>query len=93
MGRAELSLVPGITVLNDVACNQVAFYCGKGKNRDALTHAVFETIHEEGRAYSSHGQRRGGQIIRVSVIGHQTTDTDVEELVASLKSAWTKVAF
>jgi glutamate/tyrosine decarboxylase-like PLP-dependent enzyme len=89
---AELSNIPGLTVLNDVACNQVAFHCGAGAARDVLTPAVLDAIHQEGLVYPSHGDWRGGPIIRVSVIGHQTSKADVEVLVASIKRAWAKVA-
>lgn len=84
---AQLRDMPEITVLNDVTCNQIAFCCGDGDARDELTQKVLKAIHDEGRVYPTHGQWRGGEIIRVSVIGHKTTKSDVEELVASTRNA------
>lgn len=84
---AQLRDMPEVTVLNDITCNQVAFHCGAGNRRDELTIRVLEAIHQEGRVYPSHGQWRGGEIIRVSIIGHNTTKSDIEELVASIRKA------
>jgi glutamate/tyrosine decarboxylase-like PLP-dependent enzyme len=87
----QLRQIPEVTVLNDITCNQVAFYCGEGDARDETTQKVLKAIHDEGRVYPTHGQWRDGEIIRVSIIGHQTSRLDVEELVTSIQNAIRKV--
>lgn len=86
-----LTGIDGITVLNDVASNQVAFYCGTPDTRDTVTPLVLQHIHDAGRVYPSHGAWRGGAIIRVSVIAHSTTDADIDELCKAITTAWTQV--
>lgn len=83
----QLRQMPKVTVLNDITCNQIAFYCGDGDVRDELTQKVLKVIHDEGRVYPTHGQWRGGEIIRVSIIGHKTTKSDVRELVTAVQNA------
>jgi glutamate/tyrosine decarboxylase-like PLP-dependent enzyme len=82
---------PGLTVLNEITANQVAFFCGTDADRDDQTAAVLHTIHQRGRVYPSHGHWRGGEIIRVSISGHRTTDADVALLVDEIRSAWRAV--
>lgn len=84
---AELENIQHVTVLNDVTCNQVAFYCGEGDARDETTKKVLKYIHDETRVYPSHGEWRGGQIIRVSIIGHKTGKAEIDELLSSIKQA------
>ncbi len=80
--------IPGITVLNEVMCNQVAFYCGDDETRSDATLATLAAIHAAGRVHPSHGEWRGGEIIRVSVTSYATTDADIAELIAAITTAW-----
>jgi glutamate/tyrosine decarboxylase-like PLP-dependent enzyme len=88
---AQLSQVPGITVLNEVVANQVAFHCGDEASRDAATAAVLARVQAGGRVYPTHGEWRGGRIIRVSVIGHRTDEDRARAAVEAIREAWAEV--
>lgn len=88
---SQLEAEPGLTVLNEITANQVAFHAGSGGDRDAQTAAVLHAVQARGRVYPSHGNWRGGEIIRVSISGHRTTDADVALLVDEIRSAWRAV--
>lgn len=83
----QLAQIPEVTVLNDITCNQIAFHCGNGDTRDEFTQKVLKVIHSQGRVYPTHGHWRDGEIIRVSIIGHKTSKSDVEELVTAVQNA------
>ncbi|EYD72948.1 Aromatic-L-amino-acid decarboxylase [Rubellimicrobium mesophilum DSM 19309] len=87
----QLSQIPGITVLNEVVANQVAFHVGEGDRRDAATAAVLARVQAGGRVYPTHGQWRGGAIIRVSVIGHRTDEDRARAAVEAIREAWAHV--
>jgi glutamate/tyrosine decarboxylase-like PLP-dependent enzyme len=87
----ELRAEPGLTVLNDVVANQVALSCGTDSSRDHDTAEVLRLIHQRGLVYPSHGHWRGGEIIRVSISGHRTTEREVGVLVDEVRSAWRQV--
>lgn len=73
---ARLSREPGIEVLNEVVANQISLSCGS----DALTVAVLAAVQDRGRVYPSHGEWRGRQIIRISIINYATREADVDLL-------------
>jgi glutamate/tyrosine decarboxylase-like PLP-dependent enzyme len=78
---------PGLTVLNEVAANQVAIAC----RDDAVTAWVLDRVQSRGKVYPSHGVWRGQKIIRVSVINHATDRADIDlladEIVSALRAA------
>lgn len=86
-----LAAEPGIAVLNEIHANQVAIACGEGATGDRQTRAVLEIVQRRGRVYPTHGEWRGRQIIRISVIGYATQDEHVETLVEELIAAWRQV--
>lgn len=88
---SALSAEPGISVLNEVHCNQVAVACGEGAAGDKATRRVLAQVHSRGRVYPTHGEWRGRQIIRVSVIGHATGEADIDLLVEEIRTAWRSV--
>lgn len=74
---------PGLEVLNDVALNQVAIAC----ETDQITSQVLHRVQTGGKTYPSHGEWRGRQIIRVSIINHATSSDDIDTLVNDLRTA------
>lgn len=87
----RLAKVDGISVLNNVQSNQVALAFGEGKAGDAQTQDVLEIIQGRGRVYPSHGEWQGRQIVRVSIIGYATAQTDIDLLFDEISSAWDKI--
>lgn len=87
----RLSGEPGVSVMNEIASNQVALTCGEGEAGDALTKAVLQHVQARGKVYPTHGEWRGRFIIRISVIGYATQDRHadlvVDEIVSALRAA------
>ena len=83
----RLAAMPGVTVMNEVVSNQVAFRVGEGEAGDALTQAVLARVQAEGRSYPTHGVWRGRNVIRVSISNHATAEADVDALAASVAVA------
>lgn len=82
-----LRAVPGVQVLNDIACNQVALTIGEGEAGDALTHRVLARVQDRGKVYPSHGAWHSRQIIRISVIGYAMEEQHADLLVAEIADA------
>ncbi|GGH30858.1 Glutamate or tyrosine decarboxylase [Cribrihabitans marinus] len=85
---AEISDLPGLSVLNEVASNQVAIRCGEDAEGDAQTREVLRQVQRRGRVYPSHGTWQGRDIIRVSVIGYATQKAHADLLVSEIAEAW-----
>ncbi|MEM6695862.1 MAG: aminotransferase class V-fold PLP-dependent enzyme [Pseudomonadota bacterium] len=79
----QLAEMPGLNVMNDVVCNQVAIACGD----DDTTARVLEQVQARGRVYPSHGMLNGRRIIRVSIINHATDYADIDVLIDELAQA------
>ncbi len=79
-----LSAEPGIEILNDVTSNQVAIAC----RDDATTTEVLRRVQANGKVYPSHGEWRGRQIIRASVINYATDQEDIDLLVDEIVAAY-----
>ena len=89
----ELARVPGIAVLNEVVCNQVAIACGPpGEEQgDVQTKALLESVQQRGKVYPSHGHWLGRFILRISVICYATQQEHAQTLVDEIKEAWYRV--
>lgn len=72
--------VPGVTVMNEIACNQVALTLGSGAEGDRATRAALDRIQARGRVYPTHGEWRGRQIIRCSISGYAVTEAEIDLL-------------
>lgn len=80
-----------VEIMNDVVLNQVAVRLGtdlEPKRADALTQRAIVRIQNEGECFVGGALWRGRQIIRVSVIGAGTTETDIDRSVDAILSAW-----
>jgi glutamate/tyrosine decarboxylase-like PLP-dependent enzyme len=83
---AELKVINGFTVLNDVVFNQVLVSCAD----DDLTTKVIAEIQKERVCWVGGSTWRGKKVIRISVCSWATTEKDVSLSVASFKSALAK---
>ncbi len=88
---AEVAKVPGLNVLNEVVCNQVAIACDPSGSGDKNTMATLSIIQKNGRVYPTHGEWHGRAIIRVSIINYATQKSHIDLLVSELTSGWQEV--
>lgn len=86
-----LSRIEGVSVLNEVVCNQVAVTFGEGSEGDRATREVLARVQAKGRSYPSHGAWKGRQIMRVSVSGYLTEERHIDALVEDVDEAWRAV--
>jgi len=80
---AQLSELPGCTVLNDVVINQVLFRF----TDDETTNAVLAHVQASGEAWMGGTTWRGRAAIRVSVSNWRTTESDIDRTIAAFESA------
>jgi glutamate/tyrosine decarboxylase-like PLP-dependent enzyme len=83
---AELSLIEGFTVLNDVVFNQVVVVCAT----DDITNNVIRHIQQERICWVGGSTWKGRKVIRISVCSWATTEQDVTLSVGSFKSSLDK---
>src|SRR3954469_4808477 len=79
-----LAAADGVEVLNEVVLNQVLVRFG---DSDELTNAVIERVQRDGVCWLSGSSFRGLAVMRVSVVGWQTTADDVERSAAAILAA------
>jgi len=91
---ARLSAEPGITVMNDVALNQLAIAFDTPTleaDADALTARVVAEIQKENTSFVESAVWKGRQVLRVSIISAETRQEHVDRLAASIVGAWRRV--
>lgn len=71
----RLAQAPGVEVFNDVVLNQVLARFG---DDDATTEAVIARVQSDGTCWPSGSTFRGRAVMRISVVGWQTTAEDAE---------------
>jgi glutamate/tyrosine decarboxylase-like PLP-dependent enzyme len=79
-----LAAAGGVEVLNDVVLNQVLVRFG---DDDAHTQAVIDEVQREGTCWVSGSRWHGRAVMRISVVGWQTTTEDVERSAAAIIAA------
>ncbi|MGD9967831.1 MAG: aspartate aminotransferase family protein [Hyphomonadaceae bacterium] len=80
-----------VEIMNDVVLNQVAVRLGTdvdGAEADALTDLAIARVQREGVCFVGGANWRGRRIIRISVIGANTTDEDIDRSAEAILSAW-----
>jgi glutamate/tyrosine decarboxylase-like PLP-dependent enzyme len=82
---ARLAEGDGVEIVSDVVLNQVLVRFG---DDDALTEEVVERVQRNGTCWLSGSTFRGRAVMRVSVVGWQTTRADVEESAAAILAAF-----
>jgi glutamate/tyrosine decarboxylase-like PLP-dependent enzyme len=80
----RLAAADGVEVLNDVVLNQVLVRFG---DDDAHTDAVIDEIQREGTCWVSASRWHGRAVMRISVVGWQTTAADAERSAAAILAA------
>ncbi|HVE68228.1 MAG TPA: aminotransferase class V-fold PLP-dependent enzyme [Solirubrobacteraceae bacterium] len=81
---ALLSEAGDVEVLNDVVLNQVLVRFG---DDDAVTQAVVEAVQRDGTCWLSGSTFRGQAVMRISVVGWQTTAQDAERSAGAILEA------
>ena len=82
---ARLAEGDGVEVLNDVVLNQVLV---RFDDDDAVTTAVVDRVQAEGTCWLSGSTFRGRAVMRVSVVGWQTTAEDIDMSAAAILAAF-----
>jgi glutamate/tyrosine decarboxylase-like PLP-dependent enzyme len=79
-----LSGAEGVEILNDVVLNQVLVRFG---DDDERTHAVVERVQRDGTCWVGASRWHGKAVMRISVVGWQTTTADIERSAAAIIAA------
>jgi glutamate/tyrosine decarboxylase-like PLP-dependent enzyme len=85
---------PGITVMNEVALNQLAIVFEdptSTTDADTLTGRVAAEIRRENTSFVEQAEWKGRRILRVSIISADTRQEHVDRLAASIIRAWRHV--
>jgi glutamate/tyrosine decarboxylase-like PLP-dependent enzyme len=81
---SRLNAAEGVEVLNDVVLNQVLV---RFDDDDDATNAVIERVQQDGTCWLSGSSFRGRAVMRVSVVGWQTTTEDVDRSADAILAA------
>jgi hypothetical protein len=74
----------GVEVLNDVVLNQVLVRFG---DSDEETLAAIQRVQDDGTCWLSGSTFRGRAVMRISVVGWQTTADDIDRAAAAILRA------
>jgi glutamate/tyrosine decarboxylase-like PLP-dependent enzyme len=74
----------GVEILNDVVLNQVLV---RFDDDDELTNATIERVQQDGTCWLSGSSFRGRAVMRVSLVGWQTTMEDIETSAEAILAA------
>lgn len=88
---SRLGAEPGVVVLNEVVLNQLAVRLGADlapAAADELTRRTIARVQEEGVCFIGGAHWAGGEIVRVSVIGQNTTEADIDVSADAILSAY-----
>jgi glutamate/tyrosine decarboxylase-like PLP-dependent enzyme len=86
-----LAAARDVEIMNDVVLNQVAVRLGSdmdGEQADALTDRTIARIQRDGVCFVGGANWRGRRIVRISVIGANTTEADIDMSADAILSAW-----
>ncbi|HEY1358057.1 MAG TPA: aminotransferase class V-fold PLP-dependent enzyme [Thermoleophilaceae bacterium] len=81
---ARLERAEGVEVLNDVVLNQVLVRFG---DDDQLTGEVIERVQDDGTCWLGGSTFKGQAVMRVSIVGWQTTAEDVDRSADAILAA------
>jgi glutamate/tyrosine decarboxylase-like PLP-dependent enzyme len=91
---ARLGREPGVAVVNEVVLNQLVVRFGADRataEGDALTRATIARIQSDGECFAGGAEWNGAWVMRVSVIGFDTSEADADRSVEAMLSAWRAV--
>jgi glutamate/tyrosine decarboxylase-like PLP-dependent enzyme len=81
---ARLAAADGVEVLNDVVLNQVLV---RFADDDDVTSAVIERVQRDGTCWLSGSTFLGQTVMRISIVGWQTTADDIEKSASAILEA------
>lgn len=87
---ARLQAEPGVTILNEIALNQVLvrFTPRGGGDADGLTRSVIARVQRDGVCWAGGTTWQGKGAMRISVSGWQTTETDIDRSADAIIGAF-----
>jgi glutamate/tyrosine decarboxylase-like PLP-dependent enzyme len=80
----RLDAAEGVEVVNDVVLNQVLV---RFADDDAATHAVIEAVQRDGTCWLGASALHGRAVMRISIVGWQTTSADVDRSADAILAA------
>jgi glutamate/tyrosine decarboxylase-like PLP-dependent enzyme len=80
----RLAAEPGIEIVNDVVLNQVLVRFG---DDDARTNAVIAQVQSDGTCWPSGSTFQGRAVMRISIVGWQTTTADAQRSAEAIIAA------
>jgi glutamate/tyrosine decarboxylase-like PLP-dependent enzyme len=80
----QLTKADGVEVLNDVVLNQVLV---RIDDDDDATNAVIEEVQHDGTCWLSGSTFKGKAVMRISIVGWQTTTADVDRSAEAIVEA------
>jgi glutamate/tyrosine decarboxylase-like PLP-dependent enzyme len=85
----RLAKIPGASVVNDVVLNQVMirFNPESGVDADAFTGTIVRLVQQDGICWLSGSFWKGQGVMRFSVCGAETTETDIDRSVDAIREA------
>jgi glutamate/tyrosine decarboxylase-like PLP-dependent enzyme len=81
---SRLGEADGVEILNDVVLNQVLV---RFADDDEVTNAVIERVQREGTCWLSGSSFQGHAVMRISVVGWQTTTEDIDRSADAILAA------
>jgi glutamate/tyrosine decarboxylase-like PLP-dependent enzyme len=81
---SRLGRVDGVEVINDVVLNQVLV---RFDDDDQVTNAVIERVQQEGTCWLGGSTFRGRGVMRISIVGWQTTAADIDRSAEAILEA------
>jgi glutamate/tyrosine decarboxylase-like PLP-dependent enzyme len=79
-----LGAADGVEIVNDVVLNQILVRFGDDDDR---TQAVIDHVQQEGTCWAGGSRWHGRGVMRISIVGWQTTTEDVERSAAAIIAA------
>ena len=79
-----LAAADGVEVINDVVLNQILV---RFDDSDAATDAVIDRVQRDGTCWLSGSSFRGQSVMRISIVGWQTTDDDIDRSAEAILRA------
>jgi glutamate/tyrosine decarboxylase-like PLP-dependent enzyme len=80
----RLGAAAGVEILNDVVLDQVIV---RFADDDEVTNAVIESVQDDGTCWLSGSTFKGRAVMRISVVGWQTTTEDIERSAKAILEA------
>ena len=87
----RLSGEPGVRIMNDVVLNQVIVRFGAdltAESGDQATKDVIQRVQKDGTCFAGGALWRDRWVMRLSIIGGETTEADIDRSANAIVAAW-----